>query len=384
MHTQNNVKRMEECATRSDGGEKRIILKYILILAIEIEDGVCFDNKYYLLLIISSNDKCKTMQSSSCQSFSLDAVTSAESLSAMLQKERTTHRCRDYLRPTTREPLVAESDRRALVDWCYGIVDRIGLDREVVASAMGLADRFLSAPGAAADDARDALRDRRRLQLIVLTSLYVAVKVRERAAYGSDFFAVASRGIYSAGDIEAAESTVLKGLGWRVHGPTSVQVALTMLSLTLPHATLPDRTWAFLVDEVRYQCELAVRDYRFATGRPSTVALAAIFNALDLVGRGERRAMLRALLIVMQKNEDFDSPEDLLAAKKRLACLLKDNDALSEEGSVAPGAPLREVASFSSVTGLAMDDEYIRCISQQDPVTPPAARPSAVVFKLAK
>lgn len=308
-------------------------------------------------IIISSNtnNKSKTMQSSICQSLSLDAVTSAEWLSATLQKERTTYRSRDYLRPTG-EPTVTESDRRALVDWCYSIVDKIELDREVVAATMGLVDRFLSAPGAAA---RDALRDRRQFQLLVMTSLYITIKVRERVAYGSDFFSVASRGIYSVADIEAAEATILKGLGWRICGPTSVQVAHTVLSLARPHATLPDRTWAFLLDEVRYQCEVAVRDYRFVTQRPSTVALAAIFNALDQVGRRDRQAMLHALLIIMQKNKDFDHPEDLLAAKKSLTSLLNDDATVtvSEDISVASDAPLSEVASFSSVMGLAMEND---------------------------
>ena len=79
----------------------------------------------------------------------------------------------DYLCPSRRtinddDALVDPSDRTLIVDWMYSIVDGCGLDLTLVAAAMGLVDRFLSKPSSLA---RAALRDRRRFQLVAITSL---------------------------------------------------------------------------------------------------------------------------------------------------------------------------------------------------------------------
>lgn len=88
----------------------------------------------------------------------------------------------------------------------------------------------------------------------------------------SAFFADMSNGDYSINDIEDMELSILHSLSWRINGPTSIQIAHSILSLVLSHHTnLRESTWGFILDEVRYQTEHAVRDYYSCIQRPSTV-----------------------------------------------------------------------------------------------------------------
>ena len=189
---------------------------------------------------------------------------------------------------------------------------------------MELVDRFLSATSSTT---RRVLGDRRQYQLLAMTALYIAIKINERVAFGSDFFAAMSRGAYSVQEIEEMEVNVLKGLQWRMCAPTSLQVGHYVLSLVLPQVDgVEDETWGFILDEVRFQTEHAVRDYYFAMQRPSTVALAAIFNALGRVESEDRENILSALLFVM-KDFDFAPANSLFDARNRLSFLVDGNDA---------------------------------------------------------
>lgn len=303
------------------------------------------------------------MSPSIYESLAKHAAASAESLYAMMHQEQTTYKMScDYLHPpTSTEPMINESDRVKIVDWCYSVVDQCKFDRETVAISMEMVDRFLSTPSAIA---RDALRDRKRFQLVAITAMYVAIKTNEQMAFGSGSFAKMSRGIYSKEDIEAMERSMLDGLSWRVCAPTSIQMAHHILSLALPYVDLEETTWAFILDEVRYQTEHAVRDYYFASKRPSTVAVAAIFNTLDQVKPEERQAILRALLSIL--NEGFDSPRDLFAARNRLMDAVAGNEALSDDDTVLSEAT-QEVEAWHSPGG--SDDIEHSCVHTASPRT---------------
>ena len=247
----------------------------------------------------------------------------AESLAVMVQKETAVYnkRC-DYLgKPSCVKGVVSEDDRTKMVDWCYKVVDTCQLERETVAIAMDLVDRFLSNKSSTA--AMDVLGDRIQFQLLSLTALYVSIKVSQKISLGSDFFSVISRELYPIQDIEAMELVLLKELAWCISPPTCVQVANHVFSLLSTHVTLDRATWAAILDEVEYQGENAVRDYYFVTQRPSTVAMAAIFNAtMDrLDNKEECQDILRAVLSVMNSAE-FESIEVILAARTKLQNLV--------------------------------------------------------------
>lgn len=283
------------------------------------------------------------------ESLDRDPAAARERLFLTLWDERTLHESGDYL--SCRDVQVTESDRATIVGWCHSVVDACRFDREVVASAMGMVDRFLSRPSPVADA---ALRDRARYQLVAVAALSVAVKMDRQNVDGAALLAALGRGVYRAEDVARTELELLEGLAWRVCAPTSFGIARDVLLLTLPHANLRGSTWAFVLDEVRFRCEYAVRDYLLSTKRPSTVALAAIFDTLDHVDPQDRRAMCRALAMVTKRGS-FDSPKDLRVASDRLKLLLLNDGVVIEYHSNDTGIEDYTVVSVSDTSRSSED-----------------------------
>ncbi len=300
---------------------------------------------------------------SATENLSRDAATVAASLSAMMEKELTAYSCTGYLNlnmnqsspPTNSNPntMVTSNDRMALVDWCYGVVDHCQYSRETVASAMDMVDRFLSTPSSTADE---ALRSPDLLQLLVVTALYVAIKLNERVVMSSELFAEITRYVYTVEEIEDMERTLLSGLSWRCCAPTASQIGHSILSLILPYAdddTISEATWGYLMDEMIYQIEYAVRDCYFCTQRASTIALAAICNAVKdgkQIRTHEHRVFLEALPRI-KESFSFDSTEVVVAACKRLQ-VLQDN--VQEADDVVPEASSSKYTEVRSVVELEL------------------------------
>ena len=225
------------------------------------------------------------------------------------------------------DPSMITADERAkVVDWCYALVDHCRCSRETVATAMELVDRFLSKSKSSnsVDTSRmsgEALRDQCKFQLLTVTALYTSIKINEEVPVSSDLFSKMCRNTYSAEEIEDMERTLLSGLSWRCQAPTAHQIVLYIFSLLLPYVgNIPQVVWAFLMDEVKYMTELAVRDYYFSTQRASTIALAAILNVVhDTTVRLEK--LLKPFLRLIMESFDFDRPMKIAAARKRLKYL---------------------------------------------------------------
>lgn len=247
----------------------------------------------------------------------------AESLAVMMHKERTTYQKRDYLMESpssTVQGFLDQEDRTKVVDWCYKVVDVCKLERESVAIAMEMVDRFLS--NKTSTTVMDVLGDRIQFQLLTLTALYVSIKINMKIALGSDFFSCISCELYPVKDIEAMELKLLKELSWRVSAPTCAQMAHHIITLLSMHVTLDKTMWATILDEVDYQAECAVREYYFVTQRPSTVAMAAIFNALDRFEKHKSQDIVHAILSIRKTIEEFESIEVILATRSKLHSLV--------------------------------------------------------------
>jgi hypothetical protein len=271
-----------------------------------------------------------TMKQQPTESLSRNTEAVADSLAAMIKRELATI-SRDhggYLNPSGSTMITAD-DRTKLVDWCYHFVDHCQYSRETVASAMEMVDRFFAVSAsnsAAADVARvsdEALTDQSKFQLLTITALYVAIKINERIAISSELFANMCLGAYTVEEIEDMERTLLSGLSWRCHAPTAHEIGLSILSMILPYVSeIPEETWGFLIDEMKYLTELAVRDYYFSTQRTSTIALAAVFNVISDMRTKGHQGLLGAFLSVIMECFDFDHPKQIFAVRIRLQSLL--------------------------------------------------------------
>jgi len=248
-----------------------------------------------------------------------------------------------------------------------------------------MGDRFMGVPHASSVGSQEAkvAYSRTEYQLVTITALYIAIKMNERTIFGSQDFAAASRGTYSLEDIEDMELKIVRALSWRLCPPTSLQVAYRILSLMLsedPQANIEPGTFNLLQEEVIVQTENAVRDCYFTTERPSTVAVAAIMNAIESVCDWDPEYLTEALMCVVGRFP-FETHAVFLRARNRLLHLASEEEA-EESGTAVVSEEnrtllLEEESQNSRDEGGALDPgdyhsyhSLVRGILEQTPSSP--------------
>jgi hypothetical protein len=279
-----------------------------------------------------------TKSSTPTETLSKDYAATAENLSAILKKELTYYSCKGYLNSSD-PTMITAADRMKVVDWCYGVVDHYHLSRETVANAMEMVDRFLSVsagPSALWDINSDvakaggnALHSQSTFQLLTVAALYSCLKAKDDM-FPINQFAESYCKVYTKEEIDAMKHILLRGLSWRTNTPTAHQVGHATLSLLVPHVNLPESTWGFLLDEMKYQTEIAVRDYYFSTQRPSTIALASIYNAIEKVSSKPDKEMLSTFLLRTVGCYEYGESMHINAARRRLQQLLQGDNVFEE------------------------------------------------------
>lgn len=160
--------------------------------------------------------------------------------------------------------------RRQMVTWAYQAIDTFGLDRELVAIAFNMLDRYLS---------REIKSDcdnfeREDFQLYSMTCLYMAVKILEPCKKLSIPALIdMSRGYYCAEDISETEMEILKVLQWRINGPTPLAF-VQELAAVIPTVSSTD-----FMDSCQELTELAVMDEYSVSHKASTIAVAVMLTA---------------------------------------------------------------------------------------------------------
>jgi hypothetical protein len=157
--------------------------------------------------------------------------------------------------------------RRQMCSWAYNAVDTFELNRELVAFAFDILDRYI-----ATEAKSDCAITREDFQLFSMTCLYTAIKILEPERKLTIATLIdMSRGYYCAEDIAETEVEILEALKWRVNPPT----ALAFVGELLTSAQVPAR----VIASCRDYTEMAVMDEYFVPHKASTVAVAAVFTA---------------------------------------------------------------------------------------------------------
>ena len=300
------------------------------------------------------------------ETLSRDYAATAETLSTILKKELTYYSCKGYLDPSD-SSMITAADRKKLVDWCYGVVDHYRLPRETVAIAMEMVDRFLSVSAGpfalwdvnsdVAKVGKNALHCQRQFQLLTVAALYSTLKAKD-VMISIDELVAACSGLYTSEDTKNMEHTLLRGLSWRTNTPSSCQVGCSILSLLLQHVNLPEATWGFLLDEMNYQTEVSVRDYYFSTQRPSTIAMAAISNAIESITSKAHEEKLKTCLSGILQCYGFDHDDLVAAAKRRLQCFLQGGSIVEEGTGSSSQATIHDSTKTSK---LSCEDKSLSC-----------------------
>jgi hypothetical protein len=263
-----------------------------------------------------------------------------ETLNAMMAQDFAHFSCRDYLHnddcseyyehpndfACSSRRKITEDDRTKIVAWCYSVIDLCQLNRETVAIAMNIVDRFMSNPKRRPHGSngvfvphfshREILYDRIKYQLLVVSALYIAIKMNERVIFSSEKLAAESRCLYSKESIESMELTIMDCLSWRVSAPTALQVGRVIIELMVAEvqefnvSIMDGKGLESIQEEVAYETEIAVLDYSLAVQRPATIAFVAIRNAIEVDPKlkgYERVLLLKALKDILLRVESLTS-----------------------------------------------------------------------------
>ncbi|KAL3797838.1 hypothetical protein HJC23_006876 [Cyclotella cryptica] len=218
---------------------------------------------------------------------------------------------------------VDEKCRSKMLEWCFKMVDFFNIDRSIVSLATSYQDRFLStAMGLSARTCRETFR------IASVTCLYIAIKlyVPHKWNVTAHAFAQLCRGTISGESIVEMEMRVLFALEWNVHPPipmSYVELILDLIAITTANDDIEPRQNTEDLDEdsvigdlilpclsdssldhsagqectktsvrenvielVRYQIEISLRNVNFLCVRSSVLSLAALLNAIEGIING--------------------------------------------------------------------------------------------------
>jgi hypothetical protein len=217
--------------------------------------------------------------------------------------------------------------RQQMYDWACQVVDSFSIEREIVAIAFNLLDRYVAKEEAKSLNTHPSLViTRDDFQLFCMTCLYLAVKVMEPFPRKISIQALVdmSRGFYTAKDITVTESEILETLGWHIHPPTSPSFSRLFWQLFPSGVTAKMRaTCGCLTD-------IALTDGFFIPCKASHVALASVLQAARAEGMpeasiqsflGSLRETFEEADNLMLRNEKNSEPSDLRAVYRQLEIL---------------------------------------------------------------
>ena len=214
----------------------------------------------------------------------------------------------DGNRTTSTNSTINELWREKICEWCYQVVDHYDYNREVVSVAMNYLDRYLATRTV----------NRRIFQLAAMTALYLAIKLFEPGKLKMSSLIDLSRGYFLAEHIVTMEDSMLQSLKWYVHPPTSFAFCRDFMRLV--SGDIAPRARHDVNELARFMTELSVCDYWFIEKKPSSIALAALINAIELQGprKVDPRYKVEFLHRVVELGMDIASDDEIIECYERL------------------------------------------------------------------
>jgi hypothetical protein len=156
--------------------------------------------------------------------------------------------------------------RSQMFDWACTVTDNFQIDREVIAIAFSILDRYVEI-----ESRSECPVDREDFQLFAMVSMYVAIKTSLSGSNISvEHLLDMSRNFYNHEDIVLTERDILAALDWHVNPPTGI--GCCRLYMQLFPITLSNDAEA----TCQMISELALCDSYFVSKSDSSVALATI------------------------------------------------------------------------------------------------------------
>ena len=196
--------------------------------------------------------------------------------------------------------------RRQMLEWAYGLSSTYFLDREIVAVAFRLLDRYIASEMLSTDpDVAGTPLDQEDVQLYAMVCMYIAIKAfvpyRKLTV---DCIIDMSRGFYTKEHIVESELEILTALQWHVNQPTVMDYCRLYCNL-FPTSSKSKKMNA----SCQYLAELALDDAYFISKPHFLIALAAVLLTAQRlrVTVAETDSFLKSIQnVVTVKTAEFD------------------------------------------------------------------------------
>lgn len=198
------------------------------------------------------------------------------------------------------------ADREKMAQWEYRIVDHFGLSRDLVGISFSILDRFTS----------KCVCDRRAYKLAAMTSLFVAIKLRNPRKFSIDTLATLSRGEFNTSHIAQMELIMLKTLDWRLNPPT-IQSFICTWGNHLFKETYATES----IQRAFFLAEIAVFDTLLASKQRALLAIAALAHGMEGLGRYGCPSGQMEIAMLRKLETDFGihyALEEIHSIRKRL------------------------------------------------------------------
>ena len=172
--------------------------------------------------------------------------------------------------PTT-DSTIDERWRIRACNWYFDMVDNLEYNREVVSVAVNYLDRYVATCEV----------NLRKFHLAAVTAIYIAIKLFE--PNGVNMASLLDWGKpFIAENIINMERIMLHSLKWYVHPP--IPFSFCRYFMVFVSGDIPRHIRHDINELARFLTELSVSEYWFVEKKPSSIALAALINAIELQG----------------------------------------------------------------------------------------------------
>ena len=227
--------------------------------------------------------------------------------------------------PTTNS-IIDERLRRRVCRWYFDVVDYLEYNREVVPVAVNYLDRYVAT----------CTVNLRKFHLAAMTAIYIAIKLFE--PNGVNMASLLDWGRHFIADnIVNMESIMLYSLKWYVHPP--IPFSFCRYFMMFVSSDTPPHIRHDINELARFLTELSVCEYWFVKKKPSSIALAALINAIELQGPSLVDPMYKIKFLqgVVDLNIDIDiSDDEIIECYERLR-LMYIEGGYTYNLQVAPG-----------------------------------------------
>jgi hypothetical protein len=265
-----------------------------------------------------------------------------------MRMQEVRYKCSDYL---SISPPVDATCRFKVAEWAYQLVDAFNFRRETVAISLSILDFYLST-----EAGRPALYDRKVFQLAATTCMYTAIKIHESPVFMTPELILSELNEENVTEEQVTEMElkILNVIEWRMHPPTAHSFLRHFMEI-ISDGNLTAIDKDSVHQHAEYAIQLAVYEYSLVAIDASTVALAALMNALEICNACEGSM---AIIVMISNESGIDIQSSMVVgSKNKLSQIVTGVSSTGPtEGNLNTNSPVVSKPMLSRRTDLHVSD----------------------------